>query len=389
MKPFNDLVRRAEREWSKRRDRLSDFPALAARLLSEFRYDWSLERLNRETARWMSRSRKLPEQVSLHNTFGQPPLTLFNNERLVVDLYFWVAADTSLHSHGFRGAFRVLHGTSLQETFDVRVSRRVSPGVARVDVGTPEATILEAGDVRAILPGEGLTHRVIHLDSPTVTLCVKTINEPLAQREHYPDGLAVDRHELAADVVKKLYYYDYLLRRNRDLAESFLREVIGSLSVVTRLTLRESLGALDLSEAAVRGCLRAIRRLHGTSEWFRRHAAPRSPHLKELHFAGCDSALGRLVAHLVNTTTDAKTVVALVSRVAGRVVSRRDIEAVFRSLLGFEFIFGCPLSPDDRATIRRLVVRPELRVPRHLDAFGQIRRMRSFLRMFPAAAPRP
>jgi len=61
-------------------------------------------------------------------------------------------------------------------------------------------SILEPGDVRAILPAEKLTHRVIHLESPTVTLCVKTINEPgLHQWEYYADGLALQRHDLDAD----------------------------------------------------------------------------------------------------------------------------------------------------------------------------------------------
>lgn len=389
MKPFDDLVRRARREWSTCRSRLADFPAVAERLLIDFDCDWSRERLDRELARWLSKSGKLPEQVSLHNTFGQPPITLFNDERLVVDLYLWVAADTSLHSHGFRGAFRVLHGTSFQETFSVRVRRRIAPGVMLADPGTPEVAILKAGDVRAILPGKQLTHRVIHLESPTVTLCVKTVNEALPQWEYYPDGLAVERRELPPDVVKKLYYYEYLLRQDPARAERFLADVVGSLTVVLRMILQEALdaGSLDLSDPAVEGCRRAIRRRHGGQEWFRRRVAPKAPHLRELHFAGCDSAPGRLIAHFINEGYDPKSIAPYLSRLTGRSFARRDVEAAFRRLLDFEFVFGCALSPDDRAAIRDLVLRPEEPIPRHLEPFAQIRRMRRFLRRFSADAP--
>lgn len=385
VKPFRTLVDRADREWKKTRHGLRSFPDMAARLLEDFEYDWTLERLDQELARWFLSVRRLPEQVSLHNTFGQPPVTLFNNGSLVVDLYLWVAADTSVHSHGFRGAFRVLHGVSLQETYAVKVTRRIAPGVMRCDPGVPRMAILEAGDVRPILPGEQLTHRVIHLESPTVTLCVKTINEPgLHQWEYHPDGLAVQRHDLDADLIKALYYFEYLLKQNASRAARFLQATVGGLSVVMRMTLHESLctGGLDLGEDAVEQCLAQIRKLHGKSDWFRRHETPEPAHLRELQFAGCESPLDRLAAHFINGGHDRETMAPHLSRVAGRDLTRRDAENVMGSLLDFEFIFGCALSPEDRSTIRDLVLRPKERIPRHLEPFGQIRRMRKFVRMF-------
>ena len=192
MDPFESLVKRAERAWGRARNKLDAFPDFATRLLTEFEYGFSKGQLDQGLTRWFLRAAELPEQVSLHNTFGQPPITLFNNGKFVIDIYLWLTCDTSVHSHGFRGAFRVLHGKSLHETFKVKVSRRIAPGVMQCDPGIPRMTLLEPGDVRTILPGEKLTHRVIHLENPTVTLCVKTINEPgIYQWEYYPDGLAV------------------------------------------------------------------------------------------------------------------------------------------------------------------------------------------------------
>jgi len=386
MNPFRSLLQRVARESKRTNTRLGAFPDLATRLLTEFEYDWSQERLDQELARWFLKSAELPEQVSLHNTFGQPPITLFNNGRVVVDLYLWVAADTTVHSHGFRGAFRVLHGNSLQETYTVQVRRRIAPGVMVCDPGIPEMTILEPGDVRTILPAEQLTHRVIHLESPTVTLCVKTINEPgLHQWEYYPDGLALQRHDLDADLIKQVYFFEYLLRQNATRAVRYLQGIVGGLSVVMRLTLHDALcgGALDVPEDAVDHCLAQIRRHHGKADWFKRHESPAPLHLKELQFAGCASSVDRLVAHFINGGHELKTIAPHLSRLAGRDLTRRDIEIVTLSLMDTEFIFGCALSPEDRATLKDLVVEPKGRIPRHLESFGQIRRMRNFIRMFP------
>ncbi len=386
MNPFQALVRRTEREWIRTRGRVAGFPEIAARLLREFEYPLTQDQLDRWLAGFLRDSGRLPEQVSLHNTFGQPPITLFNNGKLVVDLYLWVAADTTIHSHGFRGAFRVLHGISLQESYRIKVARRIAPGVLRYVPGVPDMEILGAGDVRVILPGERLTHRVIHLANPTVTLCVKTINEPgLQQWDYHPDGLALLRLDLDDDLIKKIYYYEYLLSRNAALAARYLRDVVGGLSVAMRMTLHDALcaGALEVSEDAIDRCVAQIRQLHRKDDWFKRYISPSRLHLKELQFANCGSSLGRLVAHFINGGHDLKTVSPHLSRVAGRDLDRLDIEKVLASLMDSEFVFGCPLSPEDRAEIKDMVLGPKGKGPPHLEAFGQIRRMRKFLGMFP------
>ena len=97
-----------------------------------------------------------------------------------------------------------------------------------------------------------------------------------------------------------------------------------------------------------------------------------------------DSPLDRLVAHFINCGYDLKTMTPHLARVAGRNLDRGDVENVLLSLLDAEYIFGCALSPEDREAIRDAVVlQPERKLPRHLQAFGQIRRMRKFLLQFP------
>lgn len=384
MNPFERLGKRAVREWGRAGRRLGAFPGIATRLLTDFSYDFNLAQLDECLAKEFLRG-KLPEQVSLYNTFGQPPVTLFNNGMVVVDLYFWLTCDTAIHSHGFRGAFRVLHGKSLHETFDVRVTNRIAPGVLQCRPGTPAVALLDPGDVQAILPGERLTHRVIHLENPTVTLCVKTINEPgLYQWEYFPDGLAVQRRNLDPGLIKGLYYYQYLVGRDPSQADLFLERLLGAESIVARMVLYNELssGAFDLADDTVEQCLAQIRGFHGTAAWFRQYESAVPLHLKDLYVECCTSPMTRLAAHFINGGYGLKTIASPLARLAGRALSWDEVRILVGSLMDFEPIFGCELSPEDRALIRHLVERPARKIPKHLQPFGQIPRMREFIAKF-------
>jgi hypothetical protein len=385
MKPFEILIRRVKRDLTKAGTSLTTFPRIATRILEDFEYDWSKDQLDSALSDWFLKSGELPEQVSLHNTFGQPPISLFNNGNVVIDLYLWVGCDTAIHSHGFRGAFRVLHGKSLHEAFKVKVSRRIAPGVMTFEPGIPERAILEAGDVRTILPGEKLTHRVIHLENPTVTLCVKTINEPdLYQWEYHANGLALQRRHPSPDSIKKIYYYQYLTGQNPALAAPFLHSVIGDLSVIARMNLLEEIsgGGLDLSEDTVDDFRAQIRAFHGREPWFQQYESAAPLYLKDLYFEGCESPVERLAAHLINGGCDRETMAPLLSQVIDRAFTANDARDVAIALMDFEPIFGCDLSEDDRATIRGLIAIPTGKIPKFLQPFTQIEKMRAFIQSF-------
>jgi hypothetical protein len=378
MKQFDDLARKVARDWRRADGRLASFPGIATRALEAFSYDLTKSQLDEALGRWLLESPALPDQVNLHNTFGQPPVTLFNNGRFVVDLYFWLTFDTSIHSHGFRGAFRVLHGTSLHEVFAVKTSKRIAPDVALVNLGAPQATVLTPGNVRAIQPGQDLTHRVIHLENPTVTLCVKTINEPrIAQWKYFPNGLAIQMRRLDPHLIKKIYYVQYLLDQDAKHASSTLDRVLRGLDRSTCMNLYGAIagGAYDLSERAALHFASRIRTLHGKTEWFRRYEGIDRLSMHELHFEEC-RAPGRLIAHLINGGYDARTAYSLLR------VPKRTVEAIVLGMMEIETIFGCILSLEDRATIRDLVAKPDRTIPAHLRSFGQIRKMRAFLRAY-------
>ena len=376
MKPFDELALSVALAWRRAGHRLPAFPGIATRALETFRYDLTKPQLDAGLGRRLLSTAPLPDQVNLHNTFGQPPVTLYNDGRFVVDLYFWLTFDTSIHSHGFRGAFRVLHGTSLHEVFEVSTSKAIAPDVALVRLGAPRADLLKPGDVRTIHPGRDLTHGVIHLENPTITLCVKTINEPrIAQWKYFPGGLAIQLRRLEPALLKKIYYFQYLLSQDVKQASSFLDQVLRGLDRSTAMNLYGAVtgGAVDLSESAVLHFAAQLRGLHGTSKWFKLYEAPPPSH--DLRFDEADSPLGRLVAHLINGGHEPRTVRALLGS-----HSRQEIEATVSALLDVESIFDAELSLQDRASIKDLLARPARKIPAPLRAFGQIPRMRAFLR---------
>ncbi|RYZ85906.1 MAG: hypothetical protein EOP06_15505, partial [Proteobacteria bacterium] len=161
---FKELADQVQAEWATANFDLEVFPSIALKALETFKYDSSASEFNSHVTGWLLGQQVLPTQINVHNTFGQPPITLFNNGKFVVDVYIWQNFDTSLHSHGFRGAFRVLFGKSLHEEFAFKPVEKFAPDVFRTSMVSPTRSLLFAGDSLPILAGDRLTHRVIHLE---------------------------------------------------------------------------------------------------------------------------------------------------------------------------------------------------------------------------------
>lgn len=307
MNIFKDLAQAVEQAWHKKQNDLTAFTSIATTALEDFSYNWPLEKLNDELRLWLLNNSTLPQQMSLHNTFGQPSITLYNNDRFVVDLYFWVDFDTSIHSHGFRGAFRVLHGESLQETFQIKILENIADDIRRVDLSQVQLKRLKKDDVQTIAPGVDLTHRVIHLANPTITLCVKTINEPeLKQCNYLSSGLAIQKQTLTDELVKKIYFYQYILSHNKLQADEFLHTVLRSLNISTQILVYETVAsrALDLSDETVDLITESFVKLHENSIWWAAYEKAHLTAMNEIQFKQMQTPLERLVAHFANCGYD-------------------------------------------------------------------------------------
>lgn len=136
----------------------------------------------------------IPFQQSFESTFGEPPVTLFWHPHFYIEALFWDAATPSIHNHAFSGAFAVIQGSSLQTTYtfepDVRSIPELQFGVLRAR----GCELLTVGDIEIVRPRDGLIHSVCHLDSPSVTLVVRSHSEVNreARYEYIPPTVAWD-----------------------------------------------------------------------------------------------------------------------------------------------------------------------------------------------------
>ncbi len=115
---------------------------------------------------------ELARQRDSRAKFGEPPVTLLEVGDAYCDVYFWHKSATSVHSHTFEGAFAVAHGSSIHSTYSFQTQQTC--GTAQLGRVLHQKTeLLSVGDVRLILPGEQLNHRVSHLGAPSVSLVIR------------------------------------------------------------------------------------------------------------------------------------------------------------------------------------------------------------------------
>jgi len=119
---------------------------------------------------WVHGCRTLPTQID--HPFGQP-ITVFHDPRFYIDVLTWVDGTTSIHEHGFSGAFGVLVGSSLHASYAFHRTRRYCE---HLFAGRTELTgreLLKVGDVRPIHAGPRSAHALFHLERPSVSVVVR------------------------------------------------------------------------------------------------------------------------------------------------------------------------------------------------------------------------
>jgi hypothetical protein len=213
MEFFNRLGDRVQRAWRARNFDEPCFHEVATAEMSALRPSDHLTK--EQILDWLLDAEGIPPQGDLANTFGSPALRVYVHERFYIEVLFWVDATTSIHQHGFSGAFHVLEGSSLQSEFAFRPEHRYSDRllVGRLDLKVVEH--LRKGDVRSIRTSDGLIHSLFHLDRPSVSVVVRTPKDPKAgpQYEYTRDGIAFD----------PFFTTDLLKRQEQSL--EFLRSV--------------------------------------------------------------------------------------------------------------------------------------------------------------------
>lgn len=109
--------------------------------------------------------------------FGQPPLIVFQGPRFHVEVLCWLDGTTTLHQHGFSGAFHVLGGSSVHSLYAFRERRRINTSLLLGDLELQRVELLQKGDTRPIRSGASCIHGLFHLETPSFTVVVRTTGD--------------------------------------------------------------------------------------------------------------------------------------------------------------------------------------------------------------------
>src|SRR5215207_595591 len=128
--------------------------------------------------------------------FGEPELVAYAHPRFYIQLLFWMDGTTAIHQHEFSGAFHVMHGSSIHAHYEFDEAHAVTPYLRVGDLRMKTMEILESGRTVPIVSGHQTIHSLFHLDSPSVTVVVRTQHDPGTgpQWSYLPPHVAIDPH---------------------------------------------------------------------------------------------------------------------------------------------------------------------------------------------------
>ncbi len=341
-----DFANTLERDWS-----IEDHSQKALSFLSDLSINQTLEVFESSVAEWMG-SCNLPKQVNLYNNFGEPSVSLFNNGKFAVDLYFWRKNDTIIHSHGFRGAFKLLYGLSLHEVFNVQTAEKFTSDIKRTSLESQKINILKPGDVHEITPE--LTHRVVHIDDPTVTLCVRTVEDTeLEQWHHLPTGLSYKKKNLSEKLVKQVLYFQYLLNSDSLKAEQFIKNLLTGLDVSSQISLYESLcyGEVGLDESSFTVIEKEFKSIFESTNWFAMYKKYYESLGVKLQESLAENKELKFLAHAVNSNYSVEKTKDLLS-----LFTNKNLDELCKSLLENNNVFTNGFEETQRSKIENYLL---------------------------------
>lgn len=226
MEVFQKLGREVEDLWREKNYDEEIFPVIAAHALRDFNLPEKVSAW--DAIKWTLGETTLPEQRDLPGRFGDPPITLYNSPRFHIDIYFWLDGTTSIHQHGFCGAFQVLLGSSIHSSYEFEAKEIVNRFTELGDINLDDCELLKVGDVRKILAGKQFIHSLFHLDQPSATVVVRTHRNPLhlPQYDYKKPYLALDPFFEEPNLIKKLQTVTMVLRIKHPDADKMLAEML-------------------------------------------------------------------------------------------------------------------------------------------------------------------
>jgi hypothetical protein len=226
MQLATQIGRELQARWRAVRNDHRRFPDLAVEVLEEFS---PAEKLTAEDfVRGLFTDDVLTIQTDPEAKFGDASITLFRGREFHIAVLFWLDSRTSVHQHGFSGAFQVLSGSSVHARYRFEQTRYLDDHVHLGRMELADLEVLERGDVRPILPGDAYMHALWHLERPSVTFIVRENIRSSAQPQHgYLPPCVEYNPFFIDDVTTTRLQMLHVLQRSKDPLVGEMVEAVG------------------------------------------------------------------------------------------------------------------------------------------------------------------
>lgn len=324
---FKELGRTVLERWKLVNFSLAKFPEIACAALEERP---PAEQVNLpEFIREFLLNDEQPFQTQ--SGFGQPELVAYNDPRFYIQLLFWLEGTTDIHQHEFSGAFHVMAGSSIHAHYEFEKAQSVTPHFRVGEVRMKKIELLEMGRTVPITSGRDCIHSLFHLDTPSITVVVRTQHDPGTgpQFNYLPPHIALDPVLDDALTMRRKQLLDVLEQVEDPSYPELVREMIAELDFERGFfILQHGMGCLE-SLGEWEAALGAFQKKHGalaagvaaTLEESERREA-----IKELRSTIAEPEHRFLLALLMNAPTRGD----LLALVAQRFPGEAPVETVLR-----------------------------------------------------------
>ncbi len=251
-------------QWQASHFREEAFPHLAYEGLSQLPLHQLMDPL--DPIRWaLTEAKWLPPQIDLGGEFGQPPLVVFATDRFFIQVLHWLESTTSIHQHSFGGAFQVVGGSSLHGQFSYERDEQVNQLFALGKLTHQSSELLVPGATRPILPNHHFIHSLFHLEQPSVTVVVRTLNDAGSepQYDYYRPGLAIAEAFKTPHSVRKVQGVRLLAKLERPELSSMMEEILKTSDLMESFRLLRELLQVSGNLESLQPHLKQLRQRHG------------------------------------------------------------------------------------------------------------------------------
>jgi hypothetical protein len=210
MKEFESLGTAIASAWTSLNFDTETFPEIAMDALGRSRTCDLVS--GEQILEWAASTPWLPQQANLEFGFGEPPITLFWHPKFYIEALYWTVGSPNVHQHGFSGAFAVLQGSSIQSRYAFTADTRVNAHMLLGALTLRDVKLLRKGDVEPIRAGNDLIHSTFHLNTPSITIVVRTYTdvEHYPQYSYYRPCLAINEFHEDPEAVKRIQILRFL-----------------------------------------------------------------------------------------------------------------------------------------------------------------------------------